>query len=400
MKTKHLLVAQIIFILLAFTCKAAVIDPSNLAQNISQVIQSKLIGKITGDQKEIANSQLKTENQTTADIIGMNSTEKTRLNLEMTEFNYNNNPSDLIKNYYEKDMNIRGRNYAALTHLQKVKVYFQQEIIPIVNILQKEMYVLRFNNIFDGITSIDTRYQPFTNTVDKSTGVPENAENGISSFVNGGETNTGMGSRIDTKGIERAFNTGTKILTSKLTDLGSLKGSMETEGGSEEFKLAILERYLIQSGDLEALGSFYRTTLAGGTLNNVFGGIESTISSKIDDLSSSFQDQMVATMSDALGVGLGGVFGGSANEKGKGKNIQIDAKLGRLSDMDRLQLINKQVDLYTKIEREISQLHSELLTLKHQKEAAQYTEDNKFNVSNFYKNSGAMDGAKMMNFDK
>jgi hypothetical protein len=400
MKTKFLLVQLVVFILLAFNSEGAVIDPSNLAQNISQVIQSKLIGKITGDQKEIANSQLKTENQSTADIIGMNSTEKTRLNLEMAAFNYDNNPSDLIKNYYEKDMNMRGRNYAALTHLQKVKTYFQQEIIPIINILQKEMYVLRFNNIFDGITNIDTRYQPFTNTVDKSTGTPENSGNGVSTYVNGGETNAGMGSRIDTKGIERAFNNGTKILTNKLTDLGSLKGSMQTDGGSEEFKLAILERYLIQSGDQEALRTFYQTTLAGGTLNNVFGDIESTISTKIDDLSSSFQDQMVATMSDALGVGLGGIFGGSANEKGKGKDIQIDAKLGRLSDIDRIQLINKQVDLYTKIEREISQLHSELLTLKHHKEAAQYTEDNKFNVSNFYKNSGAMDGAKMMNFDK
>jgi len=99
MKKSHYL---LLGILLSFTSHAAVIDPSNLAQNIAQVIQSKLMSKIEGDHKEIANSQLKTENQTTADVIGMNSTEKTRLNLEMAEFNYNNNPSDLIKNYYEK----------------------------------------------------------------------------------------------------------------------------------------------------------------------------------------------------------------------------------------------------------------------------------------------------------
>jgi hypothetical protein len=30
----------------------------------------------------------------------------------------------------------------------------------------------------------------------------------------------------------------------------------------------------------------------------------------------------------------------------------------------------------------------------------QYSEDTKFNVSNFYKKSGAMDASKMMNFDK
>lgn len=155
---------------------AAVIDPSNLAQNIAQVIQSKLIGKIQGDQKEIANSQLKTENQTTADVIGMNSTVKTQFNMDMATFNYDNNPSDLIKNYYAKDMNIRGRNYAALTHLQRVKAFFQSDIIPIINALQKEMYILRFNQIFEGITTIDTRYHPFTNTVDYTLGSPTSAE--------------------------------------------------------------------------------------------------------------------------------------------------------------------------------------------------------------------------------
>ena len=109
---------------------------------------------------------------------------------------------------------------------------------------------------------------------------------------------------------------------------------------------------------------------------------------------------MISTMSDALGVGLGGIFGGSANEKGKGQKIEIDAKLGRLTDMDRVQLINKQADLYAKIETEITKLHLELIKLKQQKETAQYSEDTKFNVSNFYKSSGAMDASKMMNFDK
>jgi Skp family chaperone for outer membrane proteins len=76
MKTLFTLFA---LLLLSIASHAAVIDPSNLAQNISQVIQSKLMSKIQGDAKEIANSQLKTENQTTADIIGMNSTEKLAL---------------------------------------------------------------------------------------------------------------------------------------------------------------------------------------------------------------------------------------------------------------------------------------------------------------------------------
>jgi hypothetical protein len=97
MKTLFVLIG---LISLALTNQAAVIDPSNLAQNISRIIQSKLMSKIQGDTKETANSQLKSENQTIADIIGMNSTKKTRLNLEMADFNYSNNPSDLIKNYY------------------------------------------------------------------------------------------------------------------------------------------------------------------------------------------------------------------------------------------------------------------------------------------------------------
>lgn len=380
--------------------QAAVIDPSNLAQNISQVIQSKLMSKIQGDTKEIANSQLKTENQTTADIIGMNSTEKTRLNLEMADFNYANNPSDLIKNYYAKDMNIRGRNYAALTHLQRVKAFFQQDIIPIINALQKEMYIIRFNHIFEGISTVDTRYQPFTNTVDNSSGSAASSDNGASSFTNGGENGTGLGKKADTKGLEKTFNAATKALTGKLTGLGSLKGNLESADGPDEVKLMILERYLIQSGDGDALDTFYSTINSGGTIDKAFNSIESIFSDKIDNLSSEFQDQMISTMSDALGVGLGGIFGGSANEKGKGQKIEIDAKLGRMTDMDRILLINKQVDLYAKIETEITKLHSELLTLKRQKDNVQYSEDTKFNVSNFYKSSGAMDASKMMNFDK
>jgi hypothetical protein len=387
-------------LLLSFVNYAAVIDPSNLAQNISQVIQSKLMSKIQGDTKEIANSQLKTENQTTADIIGMNSTEKTRLNLEMADFNYSNNPSDLIKNYYAKDMNIRGRNYAALTHLQRVKAFFQQDIIPIINALQKEMYIIRFNHIFEGISTIDTRYQPFTNTVDNAAGASSSSETGISSYANGGQTGTGIGQRVNTKEIERTFNNATKALTNKLTGLGSLKGNLESADGPEEVKLMILERYLIQSGDGDALNTFYSTMNSGGTIDKAFNNIESVFSDKIDNLSFDFQDQMISTMSDALGVGLGGIFGGSANEKGKGQRIEIDAKLGRLTDMDRIQLINKQVDLYSKIESEIGRLHTELITLKRQKENVQYSEDTKFNVSNFYKSSGAMDASKMMNFDK
>jgi hypothetical protein len=390
----------ILLMLLSFSNYAAVIDPSNLAQNISQVIQSKLMSKIQGDTKEIANSQLKTENQTTADIIGMNSTEKTRLNLEMADFNYSNNPSDLIKNYYAKDMNIRGKNYAALTHLQKVKTFFQQDIIPIINALQKEMYIIRFNHIFEGIVTIDTRYQPFTNTVDNSSGTSSSSESGTSTFENGGENGTGLGKKADTKGLEKTFNAAAMALTGKLTGLGSLKGNLESADGPDEVKLMILERYLIQSGDGDALNTFYTTINSGGTIDKAFNSIESIFSDKIDNLSSDFQDQMISTMSDALGVGLGGIFGGSANEKGKGQKIEIDAKLGRMTDMDRILLINKQVDLYAKIETEITKLHSELLTLKRQKDNVQYSEDTKFNVSNFYKSSGAMDASKMMNFDK
>jgi hypothetical protein len=87
---------------------ATVIDPSNLAQNIIQVIQQKIESKLTGDQKEIANSQLKTESQTTADIIGMNSSVKTHLNLDVASFNYENTPSSIYKAYY-KSLDIRGR---------------------------------------------------------------------------------------------------------------------------------------------------------------------------------------------------------------------------------------------------------------------------------------------------
>lgn len=379
---------------------AAVIDPSNLAQNIAQVIQSKLIGKIQGDQKEIANAQLKTENQTTADVIGMNSTVKTQFNMDMATFNYDNNPSDLIKNYYAKDMNIRGRNYATLTHLQRVKGFFQRDIIPIINALQKEMYILRFNQIFEGITTIDVRYQPFTNTVEHSSGSSSTAESEASLYSNGGQTGTGMGQRANTRAMEKTFNTATKVLTGRLTGLGSLKGNLENAGGPDAIKLAIMERYLLESGDREALNAFYQTIGNGGSIDRAFNNIESVLSDKIDNLSADFQDQMISTMSDALGVGLGGIFGGSANEKGKGQKIEIDAKLGRLTDMDRIHLINKQVDLYAKIETEIAKLHAELVLLKSQKENVLYSEETKFKVSDFYKNSGAMDAAKMMNFDK
>ncbi|MEA5402784.1 hypothetical protein VB776_07655 [Arcicella sp. DC2W] len=395
MKKSHYL---LLGILLSFTSHAAVIDPSNLAQNIAQVIQSKLMSKIEGDHKEIANSQLKTENQTTADVIGMNSTEKTRLNLEMAEFNYNNNPSDLIKNYYEKDMNIRGRNQAVLTHLQQVKNYFQQVIIPFINPLQKQLYITRFNGLYQGIISIDTRYQPFTNTQGNTN--PISFDTNPASYTNQGETGSGLGTQVNTKGIENSFNAATQSVTNQLATLSTLKSEFENSDGSEEIKLAVLEQHLIQFGNTQALNNFYQTLQAGGNLGNVFNNLESSLSNSIDELASNFQDQMVSTLSDALGVNLGGIFGGSANEKGKGQTVEIKAKLGRLSDIDRIQLINKQVDLYTKIDSEINKLNAELITLKQQHETAQFSKDNKFNVSDFYKKSGAMDAGKMMNFDQ
>ena len=395
MKKSHYL---LLGILLSFTSHAAVIDPSNLAQNIAQVIQSKLMSKIEGDHKEIANSQLKTENQTTADVIGMNSTEKTRLNLEMAEFNYNNNPSDLIKNYYEKDMNIRGRNQAVLTHLQQVKNYFQQVIIPFINPLQKQLYITKFNGLYQGITSIDTRYQPFTNTQGNT--APISFDTNPASYTNQGETGTGLGAQVNTKGIENSFNAATQSVTNQLTTLSTLKSEFENSDGSEQIKLAVLEQHLIQFGNTQALNNFYQTLQSGGNLGNVFNNLESSLSNSIDELASNFQDQMVSTLSDALGLNLGGIFGGSANEKGKGQAVEINAKLGRLSDIDRIQLINKQVDLYTKIDSEINKLHAELITLKQQHENALFSKDNKFNVSDFYKNSGAMDAGKMMNFDQ
>ncbi|MEA5402966.1 hypothetical protein VB776_08575 [Arcicella sp. DC2W] len=393
-KLRYLLLA----ILPSFSSHAAVIDPSNLAQNIAQVIQSKLMSKIEGDHKEIANSQLKTENQTTADVIGMNSTEKTRLNLEIAEFNYNNNPSDLIKNYYEKDMNIRGRNQAVLTHLQQVKSYFQQIVVPFINPLQKQLYITRFNGLYQGIISIDTRYQPFTNTQGNT--APISFDTNPASYTNQGETDTGLGTQVNTKNIENSFNAATQSVTNQLTTLSTLKSEFENSDGSEEIKLAVLEQHLIQFGNTQALNNFYQTLQSGGNLGNVFNNLESSLSNTIDELASNFQDQMVSTLSDALGVNIGGIFGGSANEKGKGKAIEINAKLGRLSDSDRIQLINKQVDLYTKMDSEISKLHAELIMIKQQHEIAQLSKDRKFNVSDFYKKSGAMDAGKMMNFDK
>jgi hypothetical protein len=200
--------------------------------------------------------------------------------------------------------------------------------------------------------------------------------------------------------MERAFNTATKTITSQLSDLGNLKGMFEDMDDPLGIKMMTLEHHLAQTGNQEGLNTFYQNLASGGSLSSAFNAIESTLSTKIDDLSADFQDQMIGTISDALGVGLGGFFGGSANEKGKGQKIEINAKLGRLTDMDRIQLINTQVDLYAKIDAEISKLHTELIILKHQQEAVKYSEDTKFKVSDFYKTSGAMDASKMMNFDK
>lgn len=386
-------------LLIVHTLSAAVIDPSNLAQNIAQVIQSKFIGKIQGDQKEIANSQLKTENQTTADIIGMNSTVKTQFNMGLAEFNYLNKPSDLIKNYYQKDMDIRGKNYQTLLHLQQVKTYFVNDIITVITPLQKEVFIRRFNQIREGIQTIDTRYQAFTNTVDNQDGSVTNPDDAATSFSNGGQTDTGMGRRVDTRNMERAFNSATKSITNQLSDLGGLKGAFEDMDDPTGIKMAALEHHLRITNNQEGLNAFFQNIANGGDLSRAFSNIESTLSNKIDDLSADFQDQMISTMSDALGIGLGGLFGGSAQEKGKGQKVEIEAKLGRLTDMDRIQLINKQVDLYAKIEGEINKLHAELIAIKHQKETNQYVDDTRFKVHDFYQKSGAMDASKMLNFD-
>ena len=114
----------------------------------------------------------------------------------------------------------------------------------------------RFNHIFEGITTIDTRYQPFTNTFDNGSGDSSSSETDISSYANGGETGTGLGKKVDTKGLEKTFNAATKALTGNLSGLGSLKGNLDNAGGPEEIKLMILERFLIESGDRDALNTF------------------------------------------------------------------------------------------------------------------------------------------------
>jgi hypothetical protein len=214
---------------------ATVIDPSNLAQNIIQVIQQKIESKLTGDQKEIANSQLKTESQTTADIIGMNSSVKTHLNLDVASFNYENTPSSIYKAYY-KSLDIRGKNYALLIHLQKVKSYYESNVIGLLSPQRNKAYVERFNSITLSIQETDLLYSQFTNTVDNGGSLGSSLNETGGSHNSSISTSTSLDAQANTRELQKAYDKQVNGLTTQISDIekarADLKQKLEDEGVS------------------------------------------------------------------------------------------------------------------------------------------------------------------------
>lgn len=353
---------------------AAVIDPSNLVQNITQAIIGKITSKINGDQKEIANSQLKTETQTTADIIGTNSTVKTALNLDMAEFNYDNTPSALYKAYYQ-NLNVRGKNYKLQLYLGRVKVFYQNNMLLILSPARNDAYIKRFNALSEAIQETDLLFADFTNTVDKDGGTASNIDDTNGAYNSSTSINSSLGNNVDTKAAQKEFNQKIGTINQKIADIEKTKANVDGLNIPDDAKKDILN-------DLNAR--------------------ESALNDQIDDLSASFQDSIFGSVSNSLGLEgtLGGIFGSNTAEKGKGQSIKINAPMGRMSDAQRIEFATKAFKNLEVVEYQITLLEQELLGIKSQYDLKKYVSDNQFSTSGFYMNSGAMDNTKMMNFDK
>jgi hypothetical protein len=353
---------------------ATVIDPSNLAQNIMQVIQQKIESKLSGDQKEIANSQLKTESQTTADVIGTNSTVKTNLNLDVAEFNYENSPSALYKSYYQ-NLNVRGKNYKLLLYLGRVKVFYQNNILPILSTVRNDAYIKRFNALSEAIQEADLLFANFTNTVDNDGGTANNIDATNASHDSSTPITAGLGNNPDTKALQKEFNQKIGTINQRIAAIEKSKANVEDLNIPDDAKQDMID-YLNSQ--------------------------EATLNDQIDDLSSSFQESIFGTVSSALGLdgAFGGIFGSNSSEKGKGQEIKIKAPMGRMSDAQRIDFATKAFKNLDVVDYQIALLERELIAIKTDYDLKKYVDENKFSTSGFYENSGAMDFTKMMNFDK
>ena len=351
-----------------------VIDPSNLAQNITQAIIGKINSKISGDQKEIANSQLKTESQTTADVIGTNSTVKTNLNLDMAEFNYENSPSALYKSYYQ-NLNVRGKNYKLLLYLGRVKVFYQNNILSIVSPARNDTYIKRFNALSEAIQEADLLYADFTNTTDNNGGASSSIDNTNGTYDSSTPISSGLGNNVNTKAIQKEFNQKIGTINQKIADIEKTKANVDDLNIPDDAKKDML---------------------------NFLNSQVSTLNDQIDDLSSSLQESIMGTFSSTLGLdgAFGGIFGSSASEKGKGQTIKINAPMGRMSDAQRIDFATKAFKNLDVVDYQITILEKELIAIKSQYDLKKYVDESKFSTAGFYMNSGAMDNTKMMNFDK
>lgn len=355
--------------------QATIIDPANLAQNILQVIQQKITSKINGDSKEIADNQLKTETQTTADIIGLNSTTKTNLNLGMATFNYENTPSPIYKSYY-KDLKIRDKNYSIFLYSNSVKKYYVDYVLVLCSPLEKDGYVAKFNAISQAVSDNDAMYAKFTNTVDNPDSPSTNVDATNGNYNSSGTLNSQIKDDPNTKAIVKEFNTKMSDLQDQLADFQRMKNEIKDDW--KDAPAEVIRQLLIPVNA------------------KIFD-----IQDQITETSSSLQSSLSSALSGALG-GIGNVlgFGGSANEKGKGQEVKIVAKMGQMTDAERVNFANKAYKDLNDIEASIYALDVELRTMKGNADMRKFRADNTFSASGFYDKSGSMDSQKMMNFDQ
>ncbi len=380
--------------------QAAVIDPSNLAQNIFQVIQSKIESKLTGDAKDIADSQLKTESQSTADIIGMNSTVKTALNLEMAEFNYENSPSALYKTYYQ-NLDVRGKNYNILSHLQGVKAYYQSSILAIISPVRNDAYIKRFNALAEAVSTTDLLYAQFTNTVDNGSGSATSlaaTQGGYNSTVQSGSS---LADQADTRAIQKAYDKQFNNLSTNLSDIEKARAEAKQKLQDAGVSLSDFTGFGGFTGPIKLVSGLLGNddVQKYGDLYNSLTAQSNQIQDQMNDLTYDLQGQISSAVESVTG-GLGGLFGGNASEKGKGQSIQVNAPMGRMSDAQRIELATKSFKDLETIDSQVTALENELKAIKAEYDMKRFKEQNTFSTSNFYENSGAMDYTKMMNFDK
>lgn len=314
----------------------AVIDPSNLIENTVSAIQEKLSSGTLRDNGKINQSQLKADNQTVAEAIGIDDAVNTNLNLDMSHLKYTISPSVFFKSY------LANKGFTA--KLTKTKGLYNNS----VSFYQSSIASLSPQKVLDGqkfLTSINDR-------------ITEISKNSNLAFNSGGASASG-GSAIQTYD-----NAGAGSTSAEDAAYSAAEKLYETTVNSKTVELESLfdlkEKFLEQSGNSNWFEKWANFT-SFGIFSKVTGKLENLTVSMIDEEINATKGALTqagATFKESIGGSTLGSFGGTANQKGTGQKVTITAPNGVMNDNERVELLHEYLTVLDIIQSQLAYFNS------------------------------------------